>query len=417
MNEQTEIVSAFMKGTHPDKEAIRRIFDSTEDPRFLSTRDIGRDLEKLLSRIVPHPTVKVRTKTFDSYYKKCLRQMKAGTNPPFITDLMGIRIVCPFMDDIATVEELIKDNYDVLEVDRKGQNTFREFGYESTHLLIKIPPDITRVRGETGCEVAEIQIRTTLQDAWAEVEHEIFYKAEFSPLDLPMKRKLAAVNASLSLADITFQEIRSYQKNFNGQLQERRNSFYQKFEETADAFIVSRMPEVQTEEERPVRHRIEPGNTSIDDLLLAALTIHNNGEFEEAIRIYSRILELKPSKDICSLIYKHRGMANFAQSKYELAISDFEMALQYDGKSHVCAYYRGIAHSVLNRYSEAIADFSTSLEITPYQPYCLFRRGQAYYHVGDYPRALADCDASLAMEPGNDKVRKFHELIQGKLKI
>jgi putative GTP pyrophosphokinase len=280
---------------------------------------------------------------------------------------MGIRVICPFIDDLEAAEAIIKDNFDVVEVDRKLQSTFREFGYESTHLLITIPPDIARVRGNTGCDVIEIQIRSTLQDAWAEVEHEIFYKAEFNPLDSPMKRKLAAVNASLLLADITFQEIRTYQKDYNSQLAERRKSFYQKVEDAADTFITSEKPvirdSVTTKETEEVKVK---DNASIDDLLLTALTIHNNDQYEEAIDIYSKILKLKPVDSICSLIYKHRGMAQFARSKYQEAISDFASALEYDEKSHVSAYYRGIVHSVLGLYPEAIEDFSLSLEINPF---------------------------------------------------
>ncbi|MFS6554050.1 hypothetical protein VPJ68_00820, partial [Parabacteroides distasonis] len=67
---------------------------------------------------------------------------------------------------------------------------------------------------------------TILQDAWAEVEHELIYKTEFTPFDAPLRRKLASVNASLSLADTIFQEIRDYQKNFQRQVDRRRASFY-----------------------------------------------------------------------------------------------------------------------------------------------------------------------------------------------
>ena len=409
------VISSLDTEQIPDKEAMLHKFESTAGARLLTIRDIERCLERVLSSIAPRPTIKVRTKNFSSYYKKYIRQIKSGINPPVITDLMGIRIICPFIEDLAQVEALIKGHFDVVEVERKGHYTYKEFGYESTHLLIRIPGDIARVRGHAGCEVTEIQVRTILQDAWAEVEHEIFYKAEFSPLDSPMKRKLAAVNASLSLADVIFQEIRSYQKSFHSQLMERRKSFYQKIEESTDAFII---PKTSSQKEHQATTvSVDPDLTSIDDLLLTALTIHNNNQFEDAIAIYSRILELDPGQTICSLIYKHRGMANFAQSKYSEAISDFTKTFELDEKAHIALYYRGVVHSVLQQYPKAIDDFTMSLNINPYQAYCLFRRGQAHYHVGDYPKALSDCDSSLSMEPGNDIIQKFRELIQDKLRM
>ena len=385
----------------------------------MAVRDVENRIEQALSPLGSHPTIKGRTKKFSSFYKKYLRALKTGTGSgvPRITDLMGIRVVCPFIEDLAMVEELIKKNFEVVETERKGHYTFKEFGYESTHLLITIPADIIAKRGNPGCDVAEIQIRTILQDAWAEVEHELVYKAEFNPFDAPMKRKLAAVNASLSLADIIFQEIRSYQRQLNGQLGKRRESFYQKIEESTDALLFSEEPSRKTDMPGGEAPGSLPNNSSIDDLLLNALYAHNKNHFDDAIALYSHILELQPNDAISSLIYKHRGMANFAQSHYQDAIDDFTHALRLDAKSYKAAYYRGVVRSVLKQYSGAIDDFTRALEINPYQAFCLFRRGQAYFHSGDYPQALADCEAALAMEPKNETVHKFRTLLQEKLKM
>jgi putative GTP pyrophosphokinase len=267
--------------------------------------------------------------------------------------------------------------------------------------------------------MAEIQIRTILQDAWAEVEHELVYKAEFNPFDEPMKRKLAAVNASLSLADMIFQEIRSYQRKYSKEMGKRRESFYQKIEESIDDLLF------ESEQSKPFSPVIESDNApftqdynnSIDDLLVKALSAHNQNRFNEAISQYTKILELKPNNNILSIIFKHRGMANFACSCYNEAVEDFTNSLELDKKSYKAAYYRGVVYSVIKQYSQAIDDYTLSLSINPYQPFCLFRRGQAYYHIGDYPQALADCENSLAIEPNNKSASKFKELLQQKLRM
>jgi putative GTP pyrophosphokinase len=398
---------------------LRYYHETHVDTWRLIVRDLEGIIEQKLSILASHPTVKGRIKGFRSYYEKYRRILKAGNGGvPHITDLMGIRIVCPFIEDLSIVENLLRKQFEVVEVERKGRSTFKEFGYESTHLLIKIPDRITEKRGKTTCDVAEIQIRTILQDAWAEVEHELVYKAAFTPFDTPMKRKLAAVNASLSLADIIFQEIRAYQRQLNGELGKRRESFYQKIEESTDGLIFTEDQTRKTEVlEAEGAVSLSPNDTSIDDLLLNALYAHNRNRFDEAITLYSRILELKPKNTISSLIYKHRGMANFARSHYDDAIGDFSHALELDDKSYKAAYYRGVVHSVLKQYSGAIEDFTQSLTINPYQSFCLFRRGQAYYHIGDYPQALSDCEESLAMEPKNEAVNKFKEMLQAKLKM
>jgi len=403
-------------GLSHSKETIQKKYESGTYARILTLRDIANRLEQIFSVLLSHPTIKTRIKQFPSYYRKYLNQLKNNVAKPLITDLMGIRIVCPFLEDLLLVENLIKENFEVTEVDRKEHsNAFKEFGYEAVHLLIRIPADIARVRGDTGCDVAEIQIRTVLQDAWAEVEHEIFYKAEFNPIDTPMKRKLAAVNASLTLADSVFQEIRDYQKKLNGLLGRRRESFYKKIEESIDTLIFS--GEDAQSMKPPEEIAVDLDSISIDDLLLEALKAHNQNRFAEAIMVYSRILELKPDGITRSLIYKHRGMANFAQSNYDDAISDFTKALESDPQSYRVAYYRGVVRSVLKQFPEAIDDYTKSLEINPYQAFCLFRRGQSYFHIGDYPQALSDCEASLDMEPNNETVKKFRVLVQSKLKM
>ncbi|MDR2184414.1 MAG: tetratricopeptide repeat protein [Treponema sp.] len=401
----------------PNRDALEAEYERYAEIRTLITRDLREGLEAAFKDLSSKPTIKSRPKDFYSFFKKYLRCLKENRNgeKPLITDLIGLRIICPFLEDLAVIEELIKKTCQVVELERKGSHySFKEFGYESTHLLIQIPKTILKKRGDCGCEVAEIQIRTILQDAWAEVEHELVYKAEFTPFDDPMKRKLAAVNASLSLADTIFQEIRTYQRQLNGELEKRRNSFYKKIEEVSDSFLFDEKPGENDQD----GFEVPQGNAAtIDDLLLNALYAHNKNQFGEAIRFYSRILEINPDNAVSSLIYKHRGMANFAQSKYADAIDDFTRALELDQKSYKAAYYRGMVHSVMQNYAEAVDDFSLSLGINPYQPFCLYRRGQAHYHIEDYPKALADCEAALVLDPKSEPARKFQKLLLNKLKM
>jgi putative GTP pyrophosphokinase len=402
----------------PSQNELRRIYEKDGKIRELYIRELRGRMDQALSALPSRPTVKARIKDFPGFFKKYIKILKANPrspDPPVITDLVGIRVICPFIEDLEAAEGIIRECFEVVETERKGSGyNFKEFGYESTHLLIKVPPSVVEKYGKCGCGLVEVQIRTILQDAWAEVEHELVYKAEFTPFDDPMKRKLAAVNASLSLADTIFQEIRSYQRQLNGELGKRRDSFFQKIEEAADAFLFE-----GDGGEKKSLPAISPfaSSGSIDDLLLNALYAHNKNRFDEAIGFYSRILEMKPDDTIRSLIYKHRGMASFAQSKYREAIDDFSRSLELDGTAYKACYYRGVAKSVLQDYPGAVEDFTASLEINPYQSFCLFRRGQAWYHMDDYPRALSDCETSLSLDPENAAVGKFRELLLNKLKM
>ncbi|MDR1308220.1 MAG: tetratricopeptide repeat protein [Treponema sp.] len=402
----------------PDRNLFKERYERTSDSRDHITRELIEAVERAVYPLASRPTVKGRIKGFTSYYKKYLKLLKVtpGTEP-VITDLIALRVICPFLEDLSAVESLLRECFSVTELDRKGAHfSFKEFGYESVHLLVEIPEALIEKWGDCGSRQVEIQIRTILQDAWAEVEHELVYKAEFTPFDEPLKRKLAAVNASLSLADSIFQEIRIYQRQLNSELGKRRDSFFRKIEEATDGLLFG--PE--GDEDDGFNENLPPppdDRATIDDLLLNALYAHNKNRFSEAASFYSRILEMKTDGGIRSLIYKHRGMAYFAQSRYKDAIEDFTKSLETDPGSYKSAYYRGVVKSVLRLYPGAIEDFTLSLKINPYQNFTLYRRGQAYYHLEDYPAALADCEASLALDPGFSGAIRFRTLLQDKLKM
>jgi len=400
----------------PEQNSLLSEYEKHSESRHLIVNELREQVVDALTDLDSHTVVNGRIKNFTSFFSKYIRLLKNGIDKPKITDLMGVRVICPFIEDISAVEKLIVKHFNLLEREVKGHYTFKEFGYESIHLLITIPSDLIEKHGNPGTDIAEIQIRTILQDAWAEVEHELVYKAEFSPFDEPMKRKLAAVNASLSLADIIFQEIRSYQRKFTKEMDKRRGSFFQKIEESTDDLLFA-SEQVRTAFPSDTQDFVNNYDASIDDLLVSALSAHNQNRFNDAISHYSKILELNPDDSIRSIIYKHRGMAHFACSAYNEAIGDFTNSLKLDSESYKAAYYRGVVYSVLKQYSQAIDDYSLSLKIHPYQSFCLFRRGQAFYHISDYPQALADCENSLALEPTNNSALKFKELLLEKLKM
>jgi putative GTP pyrophosphokinase len=407
----------------PDKAALQRAYEADKPGylRLLAAMDAR--LRSALEKDSLSPILKGRVKAFDSWYAKRIRLLRnakaAGKAPIPITDIVALRVVCPFLGDLALAEDSLCSSFKVLEVERKGSDrSFREFGYESIHLLIELPDGLRQDAHGLDSPVVEVQLRTILQEAWAEVEHELVYKAEFTPFDEPMKRKLAALNANLSLSDIIFQEILDYQRRLTSQLERRRASFYGKIEDSMDLPLEAELP-VQGEEK--IERRELGGDrgrvTSMDDLLLAALSAHNREDYEGAARIYSEILSQKPSRDIAAVIYKHRGMAYFSQSLYKEAIADFGSSLELAPGDHKAAYYRGVVKSVLQDFEGAIGDFDLALDIHPYHFFSLYRRAMAYWHLGDYAQSLSDSESALRLEPGNAQAERLKALAIRKMKM
>ncbi len=341
---------------------------------------------------------KTRIKSFNSFYRKLL---KFPPNPPVqdmpvLTDLIGIRAICPFLKNLTEVEDVLVKNFTIIEIERKGANrTFYEFGYESIHVLMKIPDTLKVGLSLPEGLIFEVQIRTILQDAWAEVEHELVYKADFSPFDVPLKRKLASINASLSLADIIFQEIRDYQNKLNTALDTRRNDFYAH----ADQFTQSLLPEFDDDSDDTAIGQ-QPCTVSmqtIDDMLLQAIQAHNSADFKTAQAIYTNILSCKIPDTAASIVYKHRGMAFFAQGNYDASYQDFQKSIQLDTANFRSYYYTGLVLMLVGKNSEAIEQFSQSLAINGYQAHVHFRRALAYFQEDMIIPALQDLDAAVAL--------------------
>ncbi len=402
----------------PKKKEIQERYASYE-PVF--TEILGNVEAKLKETIhlASMPTYKTRIKSFNSYYKKILRQKaeeaSVSENLVTLTDMIGIRVICAFLEDLEEVEKQVRNSFVIKEVERKGaEQSFREFGYESIHVLVEIPADcLPKVNTHLLLPenlVCEIQIRTILQDAWAEVEHELIYKSEFNPFDKPLRRKLASINASLSLADTIFQEIRDYQNRLQLELGTRRNTFYEKADDLSDTelgFDRHKISENASELPSPY------AKGSIDDLVLEALHEHNLGNFEKAVHIYTKIINSKPTPPsvVLGVIFKHRGMAYFAENKYNEALEDFKKSVEHDPKSFRSLYYEGIVYSAKEDDEKAIECFDSSLEIDSFQSHVYYRRALAYYNLGNYNKAMSDINGAINLGLKDDDVLLLREKI------
>lgn len=380
----------------------------------------------------PRPVLKSRIKSFKSYYAKVVRQRADSIYRTdklvCLTDMIGIRVVCAFLEDIPNVVKQISEKYSVREVERKGETmSFKEFGYESVHILINIPkecldlsvlnPALVKdlpIPEELCCE---IQVRTILQDAWAEVEHELIYKTEFTPFDAPLRRKLACVNASLSLADTIFQEIRDYQKNFQRAVDERRETFYKKADVITDEENDLQVKKVQEEPQKEDIGRVSPYvRGTIDDMILRALQAHNGGNLDLAVTIYSDILNSKSqlNDNVLSVIHKHRGMAFFAQNKYKEALEDFEKSATFGKDNFRSIYYMGIVYSVTGQNEKALEAFTKSLELNGFQSHAYYRRALTYFNLADYQKSLEDLNEANRLGLDNDECKALRAKLNKK---
>lgn len=128
-----------------------------------------------------------------------------------VTDQIGVRVITYVHSDVAAVAELLDDELTILDDRDLGEETARagRFGYASRHLLVRTDAGDDGAHPELVGERASVQVRTVLQHAWAEFEHDIRYKGnvpEDAAADLDRRFTLAA--GLIELADREFATIR-----------------------------------------------------------------------------------------------------------------------------------------------------------------------------------------------------------------
>ena len=398
----------------PDKNQLKKQYNEYHAHFTVLLKRLEDHLRAIV-KVSALPAYKTRVKNIDSYYKKFLKFSPAEPSIGFprVTDLIGIRIVCPFLQNLKEVEGILVKNFAVREVECKGADrTFCEFGYESTHVLADIPKSFTVGLLLPDNLIFEVQIRTILQDAWAEVEHELIYKFEFSPFDFPLKRKFASINASLSLADILFQEIRDAQNSLNAELDQRREQFYLRADEFTNN-VLGDQPSIEETATPELAHNA--ALETIDSMILNAIRAHNSNDFPTAEALYTQILNQKPNALVASIVYKHRGMAFFAQGLYENAYNDFFASLKENPQNFRSYYYAGIVLMMMDKNSEAITMFTKSLEINGYQAHVYFRRALAYFQEDQIVPALHDLDNAVALGLSAEEEKKLRAAIAKKI--
>jgi len=91
-----------------------------------------------------------------------------------LTDIAGIRIICPYAKDIYFLADLIRDMPDGNILSEKDYVTNpKPSGYRSYHIIMEVS---IYHSGKTETLPVEIQIRTEAMNFWATLEHQAKYK-------------------------------------------------------------------------------------------------------------------------------------------------------------------------------------------------------------------------------------------------
>lgn len=128
----------------------------------------------------------------------------------YISDLIGVRVVCLYEDELEKVAEAMKALFDVIEVTDKVsdvEGTEASFGYKGLHLDLRLNAVQCALPAHAAMAPwpIELQIRTIIQDSWSVLDHKIKYK---KAIPGPLKRRINVLAALFELADREFRQIR-----------------------------------------------------------------------------------------------------------------------------------------------------------------------------------------------------------------
>lgn len=179
--------------------------------------DFRGSIEELLADAgVSYDRVVARVKTWRSLRTKALKKHADGSlvyGDPWheIKDILGVRITTFYSADIPIVLDVLGKAFTVLKsVDKAAETRISGgFGYGSHHLILQVAEDDEDLAPYAGFAF-EVQVRTVLQHAWAEFEHDIRYKGA-NNLDPRVDRAFTLAAGLIELADQQFDQIAQIQ--------------------------------------------------------------------------------------------------------------------------------------------------------------------------------------------------------------
>ena len=129
-----------------------------------------------------------------------------------ITDVFGMRIITFYIDDVDKVASVVERLFEVdwdNSVDKRKLHEVDRFGYMSLHYICRHPDFPFRF---------EVQMRTILQHAWANMNHDTGYKSD---VEVPMEymRNMNRLAGMLELVDEQFSRIRTEINDYRRQVQ------------------------------------------------------------------------------------------------------------------------------------------------------------------------------------------------------
>ncbi|MGD0281727.1 MAG: tetratricopeptide repeat protein, partial [Dissulfurispiraceae bacterium] len=126
-----------------------------------------------------------------------------------------------------------------------------------------------------------------------------------------------------------------------------------------------------------------------------AIAYHYSGQYDSAIREYSRAIALN---DKSPVLYDGRGLSFYYKKDYSRAIEDFTKAIELNPKYPQTYSSRGLAWAELKEFDRAIADFNKALSLDHNLATAYTNRGTFYIKTGERAKAFKDFERGCSLK-------------------
>jgi putative GTP pyrophosphokinase len=266
-------------------------------------------------------SVYYRVKTVSSFIEKIER--KSYEKPlEEIEDICGVRIICYYQSDIEKISSIITSEFKIHNSeDKEDKLKADQFGYRSLHFIASIKQSWTNVPNYRDLEElkVEIQVRTILMHAWAEIEHNLAYKSD-QHIPEQFKRKLYRISAKLEEADEQFEELKKESKSHQKELLKRAKEKTLKFTndteinlDTLQAFLDYYFPKRQK--------NIGNSSSLLDDILKYGFKLGDLADAYEKLKPHFAAMEKETFAN--SSIYTHWAQAGALRNIMDIINEDY----------------------------------------------------------------------------------------------
>ena len=242
-----------------------------------------------------------------------------------ITDILGSRIITLYTDDVDRIAAMAEQVFDIdweNSVDKRRLHNTDSFGYNSVHYIYRLPktlvdepnwPQLNETR-------FELQLRTTLQHAWASLDHDIGYK---TGVEIPhvYTRQINRLAGMLEMVDDEFSRIRTEITDYRRRVQQLVQN--------------GKLDDVQLDGDT-FRSYLEVGPFDILNRRIAAI---NQAEIQEVpLTGYLRVfiaLDCKTLGDVDRLRQQYTEDA-YGLARHQLGNTDLDIVSSSVGIQNVC---------------------------------------------------------------------------------